>query len=389
MNESDQTSSVTYARARLWLGITGVGSLVTIATLALVLDWPHRFFSARRTFGTREFSELMLFVIGYATVMFPFDFLGGFWVPRKYARTKASFSNWWRTYVPSVLGQGVFFLLLGTSLLMMSQLFGWLGTALTIVGGFLVCLLIRRQIVAYHESRSTQESLALKKAKSVVSSWNIDLPEVTIANHSDVGFTGGIIGSRKDAKIVIPQTWLKFSTNVLAVAIARRALAIQSGSYRRGWILALLWNAIGFAVCTLFSVTGLTTLAGLITTISAFTIWTFLGLLILPTLSRSASLRVDHELGTLGVREDLIQRAAANLDQKQDDEPVRPTLIEIIFHPIPNVSSRNVSQPPSGYSAWNVARTTLFFSWAFLGFLSRSVHCNVGRPELWTMLPSD
>jgi hypothetical protein len=28
---------MTYARARLWLGITGVGSLVTLATIALLI----------------------------------------------------------------------------------------------------------------------------------------------------------------------------------------------------------------------------------------------------------------------------------------------------------------------------------------------------------------
>ncbi len=38
---------------------------------------------------------------------------------------------------------------------------------------------------------------------------------------------------------------------------------------------------------------------------------------------------------------------------------------------------------------WNVARTTLFLSWACGGFLARAVHCNIGRPELWVLFPTD
>ncbi|WP_146526280.1 hypothetical protein [Novipirellula artificiosorum] len=39
--------------------------------------------------------------------------------------------------------------------------------------------------------------------------------------------------------------------------------------------------------------------------------------------------------------------------------------------------------------AWHAARMTLFVSWACMGMLVRAVHCNVGRPELWVMLPTD
>jgi hypothetical protein len=31
----------------------------------------------------------------------------------------------------------------------------------------------------------------------------------------------------------------------------------------------------------------------------------------------------------------------------------------------------------------------LYLSWAGIGGLSRAVHCNVGRPPLWVLLPGD
>jgi hypothetical protein len=120
-----------------------------------------------------------------------------------------------------------------------------------------------------------------------------------------------------------------------------------------------------------------------------FTVWSFLGLLVLPTVSRNASLQIDEELVHLGLPFELITNTASTMDHLQDGEPERSRFIETIFHPVPSVNGRNQSKTVKGFAAWNVARTTLFLSWACLGLLSRSVHCNVGRPELWTMLPTD
>jgi len=142
-------------------------------------------------------------------------------------------------------------------------------------------------------------------------------------------------------------------------------------------------------LCSLLPAASLATVAGLVTTICGFTLWSFFGLLVLPTISRNASLKIDQELLDRGTPLELITKTAFTLDQMQDGEPDRSRIVETIFHPVPNVTSRNKDEPVRGLAAWNVARTTLFFSWACLGFLSRSVHCNVGRPELWTMLPTD
>jgi hypothetical protein len=207
--------------------------------------------------------------------------------------------------------------------------------------------------------------------------------------HKDRGFTGGIIGFGKHAQIVIPEAWLSFDREQLAAAIARRAVAINSGSYTTGLLFAFVWNACGFLLCSLIPGAELVSVAGLVTTVCGFTLWSFLGLLTLPTLSRNASLKIDQQLTKQGMPSELIRSAAFTMDQLQDGEPERPQFIEAIFHPVPNVTSRNRTEPVGGLAAWNVARTTLFFSWACLGFLSRSVHCNVGRPELWTMLPTD
>lgn len=37
----------------------------------------------------------------------------------------------------------------------------------------------------------------------------------------------------------------------------------------------------------------------------------------------------------------------------------------------------------------SVSGPAVFLSWAGMGLLSRAVHCNSGRPELWALLPCD
>jgi hypothetical protein len=90
-----------------------------------------------------------------------------------------------------------------------------------------------------------------------------------------------------------------------------------------------------------------------------------------------------------GVPLETLHQTLSTLDRLQDDEPQRTALIETNFHPVPSVENRR-SESSSGFPiAWHAARMTLYVSWACMGLLVRAVHCNVGRPELWVMLPTD
>jgi hypothetical protein len=134
-----------------------------------------------------------------------------------------------------------------------------------------------------------------------------------------------------------------------------------------------------------------TTASGVLTTVAGFTLWSFVGLLLLPSASRPGVLAADAFARAAAVPEPVLARTVRLVDRLQDDEPERPRLVETIFHPIPSVrnrlAQRAVSQPQHG--AWQAARIALFLSWAGGGLLARAVHCNAGRPELWVLLPGD
>ena len=156
-------------------------------------------------------------------------------------------------------------------------------------------------------------------------------------------------------------------------------------------MLACVWNLAGF--CLAYLATGnLTNVADLIIFSLWFTLWSFVGLLVLPSPSQRGVFEGDAFAANQGVSGATLEMLIRELDRNQDDEPVRSDGIERIFHPIPSVERRlafigNPKQRSIG--AWHGARTALYLSWAGIGFLSRAVHCNCGRPDVWVFLPSD
>lgn len=379
---------MSYGRARLWLGITGVGSLVVVAATALISGLPHRF-SSEPTFRSQEVLQLVACIAAYLLWLAPMDFLGGFWLPKRFSKSDVGFGHWLQRYWTAASFQALLFLVFGSLIILSSQSFGILGS-LTAISVFIIAgVSIRNVLITSRACRSKGVADRILEACDLARSWQISVPRTVVVEHDDVGFTGGIIGTGRNATIVIPKAWLSFTIEELATVVARRSLAISTGSYTRGLIVAFGWNFVGFFLCSLIPAGGVASVSGLVATVCGFTLWSFLGLLILPTVSRNASLMIDYELVQHGVPTHWISSTASTLDQLQDDEPDRPRLIETIFHPVPSVNARNRPERVKGFAAWNVARTTLFFSWACLGFLSRSVHCNLGRPELWTMLPTD
>jgi len=137
---------------------------------------------------------------------------------------------------------------------------------------------------------------------------------------------------------------------------------------------------------------GLDSVAELVGTALGFTLWIFVGLLLLPSPSRAATFRADEAIA----RDDETRRAwsetLATLDRMQDDEPERSPGLGSVFHPVPSAERRRRAlerRRSARPLAWNLARISLYLSNAGLSLLPRAVHCNVGRPELWVFLPCD
>lgn len=391
---------MTYARSRLWLGISGVGLIVVISTFLLISGWPLKLLSDSRTLGAADLYGLLAMICFLIVTMTPLDLLGGYLLPNRSRPSTIKLSSFLKSWVRGVVVQATFFLLAGLFILVMGRSLGLAGSCLAIflIGVFQVAFQsqLSRLVASLPKEidQKIQPNSAIDSALALTSRWGWESIPVFAVDNDDTGFTGGVVGLPGFERIIVPGgLTAKLAPEQFAVTVARRLESIQTGSRTRGLVVAFVWVLLGFSLSASVPGAGVTSVGELAMTCCGFTLWTFLGLLTLPTLSRQASYAIDGKLLSKLAQHDVppetLHTALRAIDQLQDDEPERSALIETIFHPVPSVENRRNETVNSVPIAWHAARMTLFLSWSCMGMLPRAVHCNVGRPELWVMLPTD
>ncbi|MGB7325350.1 MAG: hypothetical protein WBD31_10805 [Rubripirellula sp.] len=329
-------------------------------------------------------------------VLLPLDIQGGYLLPNRSRPGTITIGAFAKGWIRGTTVQASFFLVASLLILAMGRQLGLVGAGLAVLAIGVVQVAFQFRIARLMASlpdkvdEQAEANAAVSSALEQASQWGWKIRPVMVVEHHDIGFTGGIVGLPGMEWIVVPSSSLaKLSPEQLAITIARRLEAIESGSRTRGVLLAFAWVLVGFVLSAMLPGAGVTSVGELAMTCCGFTLWSFLGLLTLPTLSRQAAYAIDRKVIDQGASQESLSRALQTLDRLQDDEPHRPALIEAIFHPVPSVDNRRIESANTFPIAWHAARMTLFVSWACMGMLVRAVHCNVGRPELWVMLPTD
>ncbi len=382
---------MSYARARLWLGITCVGTIVAITIALLLFSIPIKLLIVEADASWSDFSNLLAVVFAYAFVSGPFDFFGGYILPKEYGRTANGFASFLKTWFKGAFIHGALLIAIGLILINSARLGGfWLAFGAFILLG--LTLLVTQGFLASHIGSLEYAPPDKETAQLVKEIFGRRKVKTLVADDANAFFTGGVYGLPGRERLVIPKLWLRaFNREQLRAIFLRKQGMIINGSRARGVMLAGAWNLAGF--CLAYLVTGnLTNVADLVTFSLWFTLWSFVGLLVLPTPSQRGVFEGDAFAANQNVSSATLEMIIKELDRNQDDEPVRSDGIERIFHPIPSVERRlalidNPSRRTIG--AWHGARTALYLSWAGIGFLSRAVHCNCGRPDVWVFLPSD
>jgi hypothetical protein len=367
-----------YGRARLRLGITGVGLWVVISVLLLTTDAAA---TARQQLPDglgAEVSLLAVTIAAYVLIQLPFDWLGGWIVPRRFDRESRTASAY-----AKVLARGV---VVHTAILSGSAIVMYTGGSIAGTGGALVATLV--WILALAAARCL---LARIVARYTPTTHVDDDLRDEFLHCPDAGFTGSVTGVFSPRKNILPSRWREeLSSEQFGLVKARRAHIMRSGAWRAGRTGAYLFTAGGLAVSLwLAGPDAAGTAVGVIEASLWFTLWSFLGLLCLPTLSRKAIHAIDQRLIADGHDRETLDRLSHALDRMQDGEPVRSPWIERIFHPIPNASNRASTHAATRAALWDIARTSIFLSLGGMSLLTRSVHCNVGRPALWIWLPTE
>jgi hypothetical protein len=175
----------------------------------------------------------------------------------------------------------------------------------------------------------------------------------------------------------------------METVVQRRLWEIQNQLPARALLFVLSWNLAGCGLGSLvLDLPGRAPEPALLLQCCWMTLWGFLGLLLLPTASRSAVFAADRAAAARGCdAAGWIQR----FPEITGEDGNAKTVLQRVFYPIPSARERlfwlgkSQSLPVLG----SVARMNLFLSLATLTLLGRCVHCNVGRPELWVFPPSD
>jgi hypothetical protein len=374
-----------YGRARLWLGVSAVGTFVLLATLGLLLDLPVRMQQGVGATIWGQANGLLCFVLIYAAIQLPFDLFGGYLLPKRFGRSHPRFLNYLLGLARGATAHAALMFLAAAAILLAGRWGGIVGTA---VVGLLISLLLLRGRVTLAKLIAP---LRLTPVGSQSGVRSHALP-ITMASSRDEGFTGAIIGVWRPRRQLVPGSWHELlDADAFEVAASRRLLAVKTGSWTRGRAVALLFTLTGLTMAAwLVGPAYLGTVGGTIKFSLWFTLWSFVGLLTLPTLSRRGVMEIDERALLEGHSPDALRATTRLLDDLQDGEPIRPVLIETIFHPVPSVQNRLDGPRTKGrIGFWDAARSTLYLSLAGLGLLGRAVHCNCGRPSLWVFLPTD
>lgn len=363
--------------ARLWTGISCVGTLVTIAAVMLIFDFPNAVFGTATGGGFDEFMSLLVFFTGAAGLLMPFDLIGGILIPTAFENQAPKFRLWLRHWLRSVGLQILFYSLSFFLYLQMGREAGVSG---------LIAIFVAIQIALIASQELIWRIMTAQLAPVKGHRESVFVP------HLDQRFAGGITGLPGLESILIPSAWrTRLTPSQLMVIVKRRIAARDSGGRLRGIVWAMLWNTVSFSTAILLNGWVVGSVADLVTVFLWFLLLSFVGLLVLPSLNRKSVFALDHYLAARVNSVDL-REAICEIDQLTEQDPTRSASAESVFQPIPCPERRLLSLTKEGSQhvpAWNVARTTLFLSWAFGGPLARAVHCNVGRPELWAILPTD
>jgi len=368
----------TYPQKRLWLGITSVGLVVCLAVFGWLAGYNARLVSALQEQGLPVISALVCFIFLHSIIMLPLDWLGGTRLPRNhqlvYGVTRLN-------YIKAIL-------LYAAIWLSAIALIHHVGAIAGLWGALLTILLLMTLAIAFQWPLSLGIGSFCRKDLQEPSEDGV-LP-IKIVQSKDPAFSGGIVGLPGKEKFVLSTSWrAALGTDGWKTLIERRTQIHREGLRYQGIIGAIAWNLIAFLIAA--SLAGFPH-RGMVSTLDLIcisTLWHFIGLLILPSWSQRATHHLDHVMQSHPQKNYLLDPWIVKVHALVDGEHERKPWVEKIFHPTPSTLNRIQNARRYRWAPWHIARTMLYLSWFSGGLLSRSVHCNVGRPDLWVMTPTD
>lgn len=368
---------ISHARARLLVGMIGVGAIVCACFIGL-MAFSLTNATCKDLRADLPIISILLLYLFYLVLQSTADICGGVIIPLVFQKQSEGVLQLVRHLCLGAIRHGVLNIATLGTLVSGSILFGRLGLLIAGVVNIAVLLLFQRylfQLVSWTKLEKTHEKITL------------------VSSGLDSGFTGAVVDSINGTILLLPFTAIGVDYEYKTLRL-KALRVLQSKSTRI--ILSTLTNSFG-CIMALYYLSHYQSLPvrDVILYSLCTTLWSFALLIVLPVLNRQAVFSIDRELIDSGLKYSEFERAVRIEDSRGEDEYSRSTLVQSVFYPIPAPETRlkQVTTTLRFSRFWiafhQIARRSLYASLGCGGFLSRSVHCNVGRPELWIIAPSD
>ena len=126
---------MSYARARLLLGMSGVGLIVVSSTLLLLTQYPLSILPTTQEWSKTDLSSLGILLIGLALGLLPLDLLGGYFLPNRWRPNTITGKAFLLAWGRGALVQTALFLMFSLWILLLGRSLGYVGAVLAIVSG--------------------------------------------------------------------------------------------------------------------------------------------------------------------------------------------------------------------------------------------------------------
>ncbi|MGB0715184.1 MAG: hypothetical protein ACPGXK_04855, partial [Phycisphaerae bacterium] len=183
---SHQQESMSYARSRLWLGITSVGTMVTVAIALLALNVPATFYPTEPGSIGADIAYLFTALVAYVLISLPFDLFGGFVLPQCFGRLQRSFGSFFQAWIRGVVVQSLFMLLTAICILIAARTAGLMGAIVAASLGMILMVAFQRQIAQLCAHLPERFNTGLD-----LSNFTSSGTKAVVINANDVGFIGG------------------------------------------------------------------------------------------------------------------------------------------------------------------------------------------------------
>ena len=383
---------MSYARARLWLSLSSMATLIGLALFSLLLNLPA-LLPTHPTAFSQELQSVLLVALLWALAYLPFDLFGGYILPHEYNDHPPTLLEFWMAWGRGVGVQTAVYAVAVFCLMFVGRTLGFLPFVFT-AALLMIILITAQKNIAQWVAGLPQTNPDLTPHAEQLDHWGVSLPETVVVDNQTRSFTGGVVGLPGADELILPATWVsQLPTDTAAYHLARRAEAIQAGGRRRGVWVALAWNLIGLVLTSMLLAERihLGSVSGVVTIGLGMTVWSWLGLVALSRPTRAAVHTLDRYQSVLGLDVAQVEEAWQAVERMQEGESSSANALLGLNYDIPTVPERLAALQESGFgtdrTAWHAGRMALYLSWAGLGFFGRPLALQLGRPELWVIPP--